>query len=370
MDDVHAHLGVLDLLELAEERLDRALDVALEDDVQVLHLAGLEVVVQRLERDAPPRALRELLAAEPLCAHVRQMLRLALVLDDADELAGGGRMVEPEHLDGLARPRVLHLLAAVVVQRAHLAGRVACDRGVADPQRPAVHEHRRDRPAADVEPRLDDDARRVGAGVGAQVELGVRDEEDLLEQVVEVLLLLRRDRPRTASCRPSPRAGGPRRRARSSPGRRSRPGMSILFTATTIGTSAARAWEIDSFVCGMTPSSAATTRTAMSVTFAPRARMAVNASWPGVSRNVMRLPSTSAWYAPMCCVIPPASVSTTDASRIASRSVVFPWSTWPMIVTTGGRGGEVGLVVVVRRRLELLLGRVLDRDLALELACR
>jgi hypothetical protein len=59
-----------------------------------------------------------------------------------------------------------------------------------------------------------------------------------------------------------------------------------LLTATTIGTSAARAWEIDSFVCGITPSSAATTSTAMSVTFAPRARMAVNASWPGVSRNV------------------------------------------------------------------------------------
>ena len=42
----------------------------------------------------------------------------------------------------------------------------------------------------------------------------------------------------------------------------------------------------------------------------------------------------------MCCVIPPASVSTTDASRIASRSVVLPWSTWPMIVTTGGRGAR------------------------------
>ena len=38
----------------------------------------------------------------------------------------------------------------------------------------------------------------------------------------------------------------------------------------------------------------------------------------------------------MCCVIPPASVSTTADSRIASSSVVFPWSTWPMIVTTGG----------------------------------
>ena len=56
-----------------------------------------------------------------------------------------------------------------------------------------MHEHRRDRPAPDVEPRLDHDARRVGAGVRAQVELGVGDEEDLLEQVAEVLLLLRGD---------------------------------------------------------------------------------------------------------------------------------------------------------------------------------
>ena len=43
----------------------------------------------------------------------------------------------------------------------------------------------------------------------------------------------------------------------------------------------------------------------------------------------------------MCCVIPPASVSTTAVSRIASSSVVLPWSTWPMIVTTGGRAREI-----------------------------
>ena len=73
------------------------------------------------------------------------------------------------------------------------------------------------------------------------------------------------------------------------------PGRSILLTATTIGTSAARACEIDSSVCGMTLSSAATTSTAMSVTLAPRARMAVNASWPGVSRKVIFRPSTSVW---------------------------------------------------------------------------
>ena len=72
-------------------------------------------------------------------------------------------------------------------------------------------------------------------------------------------------------------------------------GRSTLFTATTIGTSAARACEIDSRVCGITPSSAATTSTAMSVTLAPRARMAVKASWPGVSRKVIFRSPWTTW---------------------------------------------------------------------------
>ena len=141
MDDADAHLRVLDLLDLAEERLDGALHVALQHDVQVLDLARLEVVVERLEGDAATRPLRELLAAQPLRAHVREVLRLALVLDDPDELTGGRRVIETEDLDRLAGPRLLHLLAAIVVERAHLAGRVACDGGVADTQRPAVDEH-------------------------------------------------------------------------------------------------------------------------------------------------------------------------------------------------------------------------------------
>ena len=62
---------------------------------------------------------------------------------------------------------------------------------------------------------------------------------------------------------------------------------SILLMATMIGTSAALAWLRASMVWGITPSSAATTRMTMSVTSAPRARMAVNASWPGVSMKVI-----------------------------------------------------------------------------------
>ena len=82
------------------------------------------------------------------------------------------------------------LLAAVVVEGAHLAPRVAGDDRVADVQRAALHEHRRDRAAADVEPRLDDRPGGLGLRVRRQLELGVGDEQDLLEQLVEVLLLL------------------------------------------------------------------------------------------------------------------------------------------------------------------------------------
>ncbi len=72
-------------------------------------------------------------------------------------------------------------------------------------------------------------------------------------------------------------------------------GLSILLMATMMGISAALAWLIDSTVCGLMPSSAATTRMAMSVIIAPRARMEVNASWPGVSRKVMGLPLICTW---------------------------------------------------------------------------
>ena len=43
----------------------------------------------------------------------------------------------------------------------------------------------------------------------------------------------------------------------------------------------------------------------------------------------------------MCWVMPPASPAATSVSRIASSSEVLPWSTWPMIVTTGGRSARL-----------------------------
>ena len=93
------------LRELADDRLDRALHVALDDEIEVADLAGLHLLEQVLERDARRPLLRELLAAEPLGALLREVARGALVLDDARKLAGGRRTVEAEDLDRIARPR-------------------------------------------------------------------------------------------------------------------------------------------------------------------------------------------------------------------------------------------------------------------------
>ena len=153
---------------------------------------GLHLLEEPLDRDAA-RALRELLAPQALAARVRKLAGAPLVLDDASELAGRRRLVEAEDLHRVSRPGVLHLVAAEVVEGAHLAPGVSGDDRVADAERAAVDEHRRDGTAADVESRLDDRARGLGLRVCGQHELCIRHEQDLLEQVVEILSLLRRD---------------------------------------------------------------------------------------------------------------------------------------------------------------------------------
>ena len=68
-------------------------------------------------------------------------------------------------------------------------------------------------------------------------------------------------------------------------------GLSILFIAKTIGTAAAWAWLIASFVWGIISSSAAITIITKCVTWAPLALIAVKASCPGVSKKVIFWPS-------------------------------------------------------------------------------
>ena len=60
----------------------------------------------------------------------------------------------------------------------------------------------------------------------------------------------------------------------------------------------------------------------------------------------------------MCCVIPPASPAATDVLRSVSSRVVLPWSTCPIIVTTGGRsfstdGSGGGLTKQILKKVDI-----------------
>ena len=120
----------------------------------------------------------------------------------------------------------------------------------------------------------------------------------------------------------------------------SAPSTSHFVNATTYRHSAAMMCAAASLVWGITPSSAAHTSTATSVTLAPRLRIALKAACPGVSRKVSSPPPEHrTTKAPRCWVMPPASPAATDVDRSASNRVVLPWSTWPMTATTARRGG-------------------------------
>ena len=207
-----------------------------------------------------------------------------LVGDDVEHLAGVGDAVEAQDLDRRRGTGLGQRLPLVAQHRADLARVLAGDHEVADLERPVLDQDGRDGAARAIEARLDD----VPLGRLVRVGLAARARRPAATASRAACRCPAWSWPRRSrrSCRrPTPPRPGRARRACCGSDSGLAPGLSILLTATTIGTCAALAWLMASMVCGIGPSSAATTRTTMSVIWAPRARMAVNASWPGVSRN-------------------------------------------------------------------------------------
>jgi len=176
-------------------------------------------------------------------------------------------------------------VSEIVEHGAHLSMNRAGDERMADSERAALHEDRGDRPARAIEPGLQDHAGRQGRRIGLQVQ-HVGGQEDHLQQIVDTGFLLGGDLHRHNVTTPVLDQETLVRE--------------LLLHAIEIDAgfvdlvdrddhrhARCAAWCIASVVCGMTPSSAATTRITISVTLAPRARIMVNASWPGVSMNVM-----------------------------------------------------------------------------------
>ena len=176
--------------------------VGLEDDPQLLGLAGLDLAVEVLEGGATAAV-----------AALRGDLGLALldhragglvVGDDAQDVAGLRDLGQAEDHDRTGRTGLLDPLAAVVLERADATERLADDDDVADVERAGLDEGGRDGAAALVHLRLDDRADRRAIRVGLEL-LEVRDEQDHLDELVEALAALGRDRRRAARRRRTPR---------------------------------------------------------------------------------------------------------------------------------------------------------------------
>ena len=190
MHDARLDLVGAELAQRADDGLDRALHVALDDQRELLAAGLLELLHHLLERARGAGGAQRLAALAH--AVVGDLARAALVLDHGERVARLRRGVEAQDLDRHGRPGLRHGLAALVDQRAHAAPGAAGDDDVADAQRAALHQHGADRAAAALELGLDDDALGGAVRVGLQVQqLGLQ--EDGLEQLVEAGLLERGD---------------------------------------------------------------------------------------------------------------------------------------------------------------------------------
>ncbi len=194
--DAAVHERQLDVvaLELAEalgERLERAGDVGLEDEVERGGLAQLDLLEDVLELGAAAHGVgvtAQAGLALPVLTGGRHLGGGLLVGGHDEPVAGVGHLGQAEHLHRRGRPGFLDLLALVVDQRPDAAPGRAGDERIADPQRALLHQHGGHRAPTDVEVGLEHDADGPPVGVAAQVfELG--HHQQVLEQVVDADVL-------------------------------------------------------------------------------------------------------------------------------------------------------------------------------------
>ena len=129
MHDVDAHLGLVHLLEGVAQRLDRALDVGLHDEVQVGLLALFDAVEQVVEAHVGLRLLLgEACTQRTLLG---KLAGIALVFEHAELVACGGNAVQAENFNRIGRACGINMIAARVDERTDAAVGRARDDGVA-----------------------------------------------------------------------------------------------------------------------------------------------------------------------------------------------------------------------------------------------
>ena len=190
VDDLDADFFVGQLLERGLDRLGAALDVCLDNDVEVLYLALLYLGEEVVERNLLGDAERALLGL--LLALLNQLARHALIGDGVEDVAGVRHFAHTCYLDRDARARFRDALALVVYHGAHVSHSGAGDYDIALMQRAVLDEHGHNRAAAAVQPGLNDGALGRTVRVGLELEHFGQDDQ-VLKQVVYALAGLGRD---------------------------------------------------------------------------------------------------------------------------------------------------------------------------------
>ena len=190
VDDVDLHGLFREFDERSGHSLDRSVHVALDDDVQLLERADGDAAADLVERHV--LLGHDALHAGQLFALVGDLARRAVVVHDVERVAGLRGAVQAQHLYGCRGTCRFHLFAVLVEHGFHAARVGSREDHVADAERSALHQDRRNIAAALVERRLDHRTLRLLVGIGFQVEhLGFQ--QHLFEQFVEVDALFGRD---------------------------------------------------------------------------------------------------------------------------------------------------------------------------------
>ena len=181
VNDAHANFVVGDLFKRRLDRFDRAHDVRLDDEVEVLHLARLDLAEEIFERDLRDGGVG--LALFLFLALLHELAGKALVGDGIEVRAGLGHFAKTRDLHRHAGAGGRELLTLVAHHRAHAADGRTGDDDVALMERTVLDEERCDGAAALVKARLDHSTGR--GAVGVRLELGdLCRERDHFQQVV------------------------------------------------------------------------------------------------------------------------------------------------------------------------------------------
>ena len=142
VNDPYLNLVGAQVLQLAPYRLDAALNIGLENDIQLFHLAGVNLVVKVLQGDAVAGRFR--LGVGLLLGQYR--LRFTLVGHGLQRIAHLGDTVKTENFRRRRRLGLLEALAGVVEHGSDTAPCIADDDSIAFLEGAVLHQHSGQRP--------------------------------------------------------------------------------------------------------------------------------------------------------------------------------------------------------------------------------